>query len=619
MRKSGSRSGDSLTLLRTVKETKEERVFVFKDGDKGIIAPADDALPESIGEFYLDEDNTIPPALAWWLTGYAKEVKDWQEYQEQTDGEETDDALVPMKAPRPAKAEAAPPTPLTDHIKWNQWGPWNNKLIFDESRKRNYTGCTCTAIAQVVYYWALKGRRRGCMGVPAYKSSMKWGGHTWKYDIPQTDPVVTFDYDRMFGIYEQSSPPSKTRQNNVAALCAHIAKALRTDFSPDASGAKTWYIKPVLEDYLKLGEVDYYYHPNDEKQTNTVLPKVREALAKGIPVIMVGCEGNSTTNCHCFVCDGYDENTGRYAINWGYSGKGNGWFTMDNLVSQTTPTSTPHNFSTNKSFYILKDVPSIQYDVNNDGKVNMSDVTEIITTHIGKKTEYSIADFNRSTGVQVRAVRADGAGATDDSVDLGLPSHTLWATCNVGASKPEDIGGYYAWGEKSTKASQSKYGWGSYEHCDGTIDTIRDIGSDISGTTYDVAKAVMGAGWAMPTREQWNELLSECTITAVEEDGQNLIRVAGKNRKFIYLPLSGCIYSGTYTSFYRNYDYEGRGAVGYYWSSSIGSDISKAKGAKIRALAFSPEYVYTGAADVNYDGKVNMDDAQAIIDYILGK
>ena len=612
MRKAVSRSGDSLTLLRTVKETKEERVFVFKDGDKGIIAPADDALPEVIGEFFLDEENTIPPPLAWWLTGYAKEVKAWQEYQEEQEEQEPDNAITPMRAPSPAKAGTSVPTPLLNDIKWNQWSPWNDKLDFGDGKC--YTGCVCTAISQVVYYWAMKGRKRGCLGAPAYTSSRTYGSKTYKYNIPKTEPVAMFDYDNMFGILTTST--SKTRKNNVAAFCAHVGKVIRTNYSPSSAGssAKTWVVQNALEDYFKLGEVEFYEHPSEYKLTNVVLPKVREALAKGIPVIMVGSDVNNAGACHCFVCDGYDESNDRYSINWGYSGKGDGWFTMDNLVSQTTPSSPSYNFSNKKSFHILKNVPPLLYDVNNDGYINMVDVTEVLLMQ--RKTECSGGDFNRYTGMQVRAVRAAGAGATSDCVDLGLPSNTLWATCNVGASEPGVTGGYYAWGEKSTKSGKAKYGWGYYAHCDGTKETVRNIGNNISGTSYDVAKEVMGTGWVMPTNDQWNELLSECDISAIN----GILKVTGPNGNSIALPLSGCIYNGTYSYPYRLDTYESNGAVGYYWSSNVlDGDISMARGAKLRALALSPEYVYTGAADVNFDGKVNNDDTQAIIDWILGK
>ncbi len=96
-------------------------------------------------------------------------------------------------------------------------------------------------------------------------------------------------------------------------------------------------------------------------------------------------------------------------------------------------------------------------------------------------------------------------------VDLGLPSGTLWADRNVGASAPEAYGNYYAWGETNTKED---YSWGTY--LDGNIASSSDCGTekdamkgitDIAGNaTYDAATANWGTGYKMPTEAQWQEL-----------------------------------------------------------------------------------------------------------------
>lgn len=81
-------------------------------------------------------------------------------------------------------------------------------------------------------------------------------------------------------------------------------------------------------------------------------------------------------------------------------------------------------------------------------------------------------------------------------VDLGLPSGTRWATCNVGATKPEQPGGLYAWGETATKTS--------YMPSNGK--TYGKNMDDISGNaTYDVATAKWGKGWRMPTKDEFDE------------------------------------------------------------------------------------------------------------------
>jgi hypothetical protein len=121
-------------------------------------------------------------------------------------------------------------------------------------------------------------------------------------------------------------------------------------------------------------------------------------------------------------------------------------------------------------------------------------------------------------------------------IDLGLPSGTKWACCNVGASKPEDYGGYFAWGETTEK---SRYYWDTYIHCDGSSSTCHDIGKDIAGTQYDAATANWGSPWVMPSLEQMNELRNSCTYEWTTENGVNGIRFTGPNGTSVFLPAAG--------------------------------------------------------------------------------
>ena len=142
-------------------------------------------------------------------------------------------------------------------------------------------------------------------------------------------------------------------------------------------------------------------------------------------------------------------------------------------------------------------------------------------------------------------------------IDLGLPSGTKWACCNVGASKPEDYGGYYAWGETEEKDSYSCYSYtlrvgGSYE-------TYRNIGSNIAGTEYDVAKVKWGEAWAMPNYDQIKELFDNCSSEWVIQNGVGGRCFTGSNGYKLFFPAAG------------NYSYEllHTGYYGYYWSSSL--------------------------------------------------
>ena len=143
------------------------------------------------------------------------------------------------------------------------------------------------------------------------------------------------------------------------------------------------------------------------------------------------------------------------------------------------------------------------------------------------------------------------------AVDLGLPSGTLWADRNVGASSPGDYGGYYAWGETSTK---SDYSWSTYTHCDGSDDICHNIGSNIAGTRYDVARQKWGGGWKIPTEAQWEELIYGCTWEWTTQGGHSGRKVTGPNGNSIFLPAAGHR-DGTSSINVDSY--------GHYWSATL--------------------------------------------------
>lgn len=153
------------------------------------------------------------------------------------------------------------------------------------------------------------------------------------------------------------------------------------------------------------------------------------------------------------------------------------------------------------------------------------------------------------------------------AVDLGLS--VKWACCNVGAKKPEEYGGYYAWGETEEKSDYSRgtYKWYKYDGCDYSITkycTDSDYGRVDNKTVLDpeddVAHVKWGGSWRMPTLEEQRELLNECTWKWTELNGINGYRFTGPNGNSIFLPAAG------YRDGTRLYS---RGTGGYYWPSSL--------------------------------------------------
>ena len=151
-------------------------------------------------------------------------------------------------------------------------------------------------------------------------------------------------------------------------------------------------------------------------------------------------------------------------------------------------------------------------------------------------------------------------------IDLGLPSGTKWACCNVGATKPEDYGGYYAWGETKEKDYYhwDTYLYGTYNY-DYDYSNLVDIGADIAGTNYDVAYVKWGGLWKMPSTWENQELIENCKSEWIYYHGVSGRKFIGLNGNVIFLPAAG--------KKYNDDEYLYQGINGFYWSSDYIDNI----------------------------------------------
>ena len=161
--------------------------------------------------------------------------------------------------------------------------------------------------------------------------------------------------------------------------------------------------------------------------------------------------------------------------------------------------------------------------------------------------------------VDFSAKAPDPTLTAGEVVDLGLSVY--WASCNLGASKPEEYGDYYAWGETSTK---NKYNESTYSYYDSSTTTYTDIGSEISGTEYDAAHMNLGGDWRMPTKEEMQELKNKCTWEWTQIDGVNGYKVTGPSGDSIFLPAAG-YYNDTKNKYLEYWTSTRSSSIGYAW------------------------------------------------------
>ena len=165
----------------------------------------------------------------------------------------------------------------------------------------------------------------------------------------------------------------------------------------------------------------------------------------------------------------------------------------------------------------------------------------------------------------------------DGYVNLGLPSGTLWAACNIGAAKPEDFGDYFAWGEtKGYKSVKTTFNWNTYKWCKGSEKTMTKYCCN-GGYGYedfidkltelepedDAAKVNLGSIWRIPSKEQFEELFNNSYTTTewTTLNGVKGHKITSKtNGNIIFLPAAG------YRDDSSFYD---AGSGGYYWSRTL--------------------------------------------------
>ncbi len=146
-----------------------------------------------------------------------------------------------------------------------------------------------------------------------------------------------------------------------------------------------------------------------------------------------------------------------------------------------------------------------------------------------------------------------------EAIDLGLTSGTKWANMNVGATAPEEYGDFFAWGETTPK-DLFEYFTPFYEFYDPNVEGgFVDIGNNIQSTQYDAATVNWGENWCMPTADQYQELIDQCSTEVVTINDVTGMLFIGPNGNSIFLPPHGVANHG---SIYGDVD------TGYYWAST---------------------------------------------------
>ena len=362
--------------------------YVFNAGqDQGfVIISGDDTTEEVLGystsgSFDL---NNIPPAMEALLNYYSAQISMIQQGKAQA---------APKRATHSAVSQL-----MT--VKWGQSEPYNGKtpLGYYSNKKEGVncvTGCVATAMAQVLYHQRfVNSTQAEIAGYKNHTSFVSPSG-TKEANVPTIPQGSTLDWANMVDSYNGSE--SQEQKDAVANLMLYCGAAVQMDYGLKGSSASNSNIPDAFKKYFGYSRgtrhVDRSNYSNDDWDN-----LIYNEIASGRPVIYGG--QTKSNSGHAFIVHGYD-GAGKYAINWGWGGYQDNYFTLDNLTpdEQGTgggKTGEGYNYDQEAVIYLAKEdgtfsetVKATAVGVNVDG-VSVDSSGSLI---MPSKTEYS-ADKN---------------------------------------------------------------------------------------------------------------------------------------------------------------------------------------------------------------------------------
>ena len=274
-------------------------------GNGFVLVSGSDLTDDIIG--YSDkgvfDENQMPAAMRAWLENYTEFIR-----QAEVSG---------MDSRRATTRRTATKTPIAPLLKstWGQAEPYNEKCPqLPGHAKPSLTGCTITAMAQIMYYY--QWPKTATPAIP---------GYTFKYDdsndVEQSYstselPSVTFEWDKMYSSYNNNEDGSA-----VAVLMQYLGQASRAKYMLEGTSASGYSALKAMQQYFGYDKGARVVWRN-ECTYDAWIDMLYEELQAKRPVMF---SGTTTAGSHSFVVDGYDYDD-YFHVNWGWGGGSDGYF-----------------------------------------------------------------------------------------------------------------------------------------------------------------------------------------------------------------------------------------------------------------------------------------------------
>lgn len=288
----------------------KERFAVYTQGTCGfVIVSRDDALPPVLA--YSDssiESDNLPCGLEWWMRAVEASA-DMQ-------------SSLPHRAHRTEPQFSEPVGPLCK-TQWGQSNPYNLLCpIFDEERAP--VGCVAVAVAQIMKYFEYPAQGKG-------KGYYQRGGNAGRV----TENISSvYEWSQMIDCYKGAKDVTDDQRLAIATLMKEVGLASHMNYDDDGSSSSTIEATYGLSSnfgYDSLAfRILYREHYNDRDWMEIIYKE----LSAQRPILYRGEDSGS--GGHAFVFDGYDAD-GLIHVNWGWDGKGDGYYNISDLAPVTNP------------------------------------------------------------------------------------------------------------------------------------------------------------------------------------------------------------------------------------------------------------------------------------------
>ena len=328
-------------------ETSQQPYYIFnaEDNQGFVVASGDDRTAQILGfgnSGNIDVAN-MPINMKEWLSNYSKQI------------EALGDSKITTSTIAGSGKSNIEPLIKT---KWDQDSPYNNsiKLTVPGLDGNPYTGCTATALAQVIGYHKHPTETKA--EIPAFIS------YTHKISVPAVPAGSIIDWDNMLDTYAGESSTA-TEEKAVADLMMYCSYALGSDYDKDGTGAYANGIPPILTDFF-----DYDPTAMWESSANYTIESwhniVYSELAAQRPVLYAG---NSIGGGHAFIIDGY-RTDGYYHFNWGWGGYCDNYFLL-HIANPYNTEGAGASSTTDGYSYGQEAIVGIQHGIDNTDRTHL--------------------------------------------------------------------------------------------------------------------------------------------------------------------------------------------------------------------------------------------------------